>query len=254
VRLATLATPPFASVFTGVLAAVFAALFAGPSPAAADSFTERLSYTVEWRLIHAGNVVVESGPTSEVVRLESAGMVSALFKINDTYRVQFDSPFCATSSLMEAREGSRHRETAITFNRARSRAFLTEKDLVKNTIVSKTDVQIPNCAHDVITGLKQLRRTKVDVGQTVQLPVSDGRKSAAVKIEAQERERVTTPAGAFNTVRYEVNLLNGVVYSRTGRVFVWLTDDERRLPVQFRLRMNFPLGTITLQLEKDERP
>ena len=233
-------------MFLGVLAAL--------RLAAADPVTERLTYTVEWRLIHAGNVVVETGPASDVVKLESAGMVSALYKIEDTYRVQFDPSSCATTSSMDAKEGSRHRETTINFDRNRNRAFLTEKDLVKNTIVSKTDVQIPNCAHDVITGLKQLRRTKVDVGQTVQLPVSDGRKSAAVKIEAQERERVTTPAGAFNTVRYEVNLLNGVVYSRTGRVFVWLTDDERRLPVQFRLRMNFPLGTITLQLEKDERP
>jgi len=107
---------------------------------------------------------------------------------------------------------------------------------------------------DVVAGLLRLRRTRVEVGQSVQLPLSDGRKSAAVKIEAQERERLTTPAGAFNTVRYEVNVLNGVVYSRAGRVFVWLTDDERRLPVQIRLRMNFPLGTVTLELEKEEHP
>jgi len=232
---------------------VFGALLLA-APAAVDSFTERLSYTIEWRLIHAGNMVVDTGPTSDVLKLESAGMVSALYKVDDTYRVQFDSSFCAASSQMNSKEGSRHRETTVTFDRSRNRASLTEKDLIKNTIVSKTDVKTPNCAHEVITALKQLRRTKVEVGQSVQIPVTDGRKSAAVKVDAQERERVTTPAGAFNTVRYEVNLLNGVVYSRPGRVFVWLTDDERRLPVQFRLRMNFPLGTVTLELEKEEHP
>ena len=233
-------------MFLGVLAAL--------RLVAADSVTERLTYTVEWRLIHAGNVVVETGPASDVVKLESAGMVSALYKIEDTYRVQFDPSSCATSSSMNAKEGSRHRETTINFDRNRNRAFLTEKDLIKNTIVSKTDVQIPSCPHDVITALKQLRRTKVDVGQSVQIPITDGRKSAAVKIEAQERERVITPAGTFNTVRYEVNVLNGVVYTRTGRVFVWLTDDEKRLPVQFRLRLSFPLGTVTVELEKEDHP
>jgi hypothetical protein len=233
--------------------AVFGALGLA-APAAVDSITERLSYTIEWRLIHAGNMVVDSGPTSDALKLVSAGMVSALYKVDDTYRVQFDSSFCASSSLMNSTEGSRRRETTINFDRNRDRAFLTEKDLIKNAIVSRTDVQIPHCAHEVITALKQLRRTKVDVGQSVQIPVTDGRKSAAVKVEAQERERVITPAGAFNTVRYEVNILNGVVYSRSGRVFVWLTDDERRLPVQFRLRMNFPLGTVTLELEKEEHP
>jgi hypothetical protein len=155
---------------------------------------------------------------------------------------------------MDAKEGSRHRETAVNFDRNRNRAFLTEKDLDKNTIASRTDVQIPNCVHDVITALMRLRRMRVDIGQSVQLPISDGRKSAAVKVEAQEREQVKTPAGTFKTVRYEVNVLNGVVYSRKGRVFVWLTDDERRMPVQFRLRMNFPLGTVTLELEKEEHP
>lgn len=241
-----------ASLATLSLAGIAAALLAGAPPVAADSITERLSYTIEWRLIHAGNAVVETGPASDTLKLESAGLVSTLYKVQDTYRVQFDSSFCATSSLMDAREGSRHRETSITFDRNRSRAFLIEKDLVKNSIVSRTDVRIPDCAHDVITALKQLRRTKVDIGQSVQLPVTDGRKSAAVKIEAQEREQVITPAGTFKTVRYEVNLLNGVVYSRMGRVFVWLTDDERRLPVQIRVRMNFPLGTVTLELEKEE--
>jgi hypothetical protein len=229
-------------------------LFAPDGRAAADLFTERLSYTIEWRLIHAGNAVVESGPNSALLKLESAGMVSTLYKVDDTYKVQFDSPFCATSSMMDSKEGSRHRETAINFDRSRNRAFLTEKDLIRNTIVSKTEVQTPNCVHEVLAALQRLRRTRVEVGQSVQLPVSDGRKSAAVKVEAQEREQVKTPAGTFSTIRYEVNVLNNVIYSRQGRVFVWLTDDERRLPVQIRLRMNFPLGTVTLELEKEARP
>jgi hypothetical protein len=216
--------------------------------------TDRLTYTVEWRLIHAGNAVIESGPSSASVKLESAGLVSTLYKIQDAYRVQFDAPFCATSSVMNSKEGSRHRETTVNFDRNRNRAALIEKDLDKNSIVSKADIQIPNCVHDVVAGLLRLRRTKIEVGQSAQLPLSDGRKSAAVKIEAQEREQVKTPAGTFNTVRYEVNILNGVVYTRTGRVSVWLTDDERRLPVQIRLRMNFPLGTVTLELEKEEHP
>ena len=219
---------------------------------AADAAQERFTYSIEWRLIHAGTAILESTPSSATLKLESAGLVSTLYKVQDTYRVDFDSPFCATSSLMNAMEGSRHRETAVTFDRRQNRAFLTEKDILKNTLVSKTEVQIPNCVQDVVSALLRLRRTKVEIGQSTQLPVSDGRKSSLVKVEAQERERIKTAAGTFNTIRYEANLLNGVVYSRKGRAFIWLTDDERRVPVQIRLRMNFPLGTVTLELDKEE--
>jgi hypothetical protein len=221
---------------------------------AADSPTERLHYTVEWRLIHAGDAVLEFGPSSGTLKLESAGMVSTLYKIQDTYRAQFEAGFCTGSTLMDAREGSRHRETTVQFDRNRNWAYLTDKDLDKNSVMGKADVQTPHCVHDVVAGLLQLRRMKIEPGQSVQLPVSNGRKSAAVKVEAQEREQMRTPAGTFKTVRYEINILNDVVYARQGRVFVWLTDDERRIPVQIRVRTNFPLGTITLELAKEEHP
>ncbi len=63
---------------------------------------------------------------------------------------------------------------------------------------------------------------------------------------------MTTPAGKFKTMRYEASLMNGVVYQRKGRVFVWLTDDANRTPVKIVLRLSFPVGTVTLQLQSEE--
>jgi hypothetical protein len=92
----------------------------------------------------------------------------------------------------------------------------------------------------------------VGVGQSAQIPVSDGRKSAPVKVTAQEREEIKTPLGAFKAIRYETDLMNGVVYTRKGDVWIWISDDARRLPVQIRLRTTFPISTVTLTLEKEE--
>jgi len=113
---------------------------------------------------------------------------------------------------------------------------------------------VPNCVHEVMGAILKLRGMTLGPGQSAQIPMSDGRRSAAVKIEAHEREDLKTPVGAFKTMRYEAFMLNGVIYTRKGRVELWLTDDARRLPVQIRLRMNFPVGTVTLQLEKEEHP
>jgi hypothetical protein len=55
-------------------------------------------------------------------------------------------------------------------------------------------------------------------------------------------------------MRYEAHLFNDVLYRRKGRLFVWLTDDEKRLPVQIRVRLSFPVGTISFELEKAEFP
>jgi hypothetical protein len=86
----------------------------------------------------------------------------------------------------------------------------------------------------------------------MQVPLSDGKKSAAVKVDAQEREEVSTPLGKFKTIRHEVHMFNNVLINKKARLLVWLTDDERRLPVQIRVRMQFLIGTIDLKLEKYE--
>jgi len=240
-----------------LLAASWALPAPRPSPADADlAFTGngKLTYNIEWRLIHAGTAVIDASSSEGHVKLESAGLVSALFKVEDTYSVHYDEPFCATSSVLDSREGKRHRETNITFDRTRNRATFVERDVLKNTVLLSSQIDIPHCVHDVVGAIFRLRDAHIEPGQSTELPMSDGRRVAQVKIEAQERESVKTAAGSFNTIRCEVNLLNGVVYTRKGRVFIWLSDDSRKIPVQIRLRMQFPISTVTLQLQKEEHP
>jgi len=176
--------------------------------------TERLIYDVEWRLIHAGSVVVDAQKTSAHMKLESEGMVSSLFKVDDAYGVTYDEPFCATSSSLDAQEGKRHHETRVTFDRSKNRADYMERDVLKNAVLHTYDTAIPNCVHDVLGALISLRAMGLSPGQSAQMPVSDGHKSASVKVEALDREEIRTPAGTYKTIRCEPYLMNGVVYSR----------------------------------------
>jgi hypothetical protein len=82
--------------------------------------------------------------------------------------------------------------------------------------------------------------------------VTDGKKSVMAKVEAQQREDIKTPEGVFKTIRYEAYLFDNVLYRRSARLYIWLTDDRRKLPVQIRVRLQFAIGSITLQLEKHE--
>ena len=85
-----------------------------------------------------------------------------------------------------------------------------------------------------------------------ELPVSDGKKVIMARVESQAKETIRTPLGQFNATRYEAFLFNGVLYARKGRLFVWISDDDKRLPVQIRVQLPFYVGTITLQLEKTQ--
>jgi hypothetical protein len=218
---------------------------------------ETLYYNVEWRLITAGKARIDwsasPAPRSGYqlrMRLESIGMVSKLFKVEDDYSAEMSPALCIEASQLTALEGRRQRETKITFEHGK--ANYLERDLTQNTVVAAQEIDVPACLQDVAGGLYFLRTLALEPGQNTQVPVTDGKRSAMARVEAQQREDVRTPSGLYKTVRYEVYLFNNVLYRRPAHLYVWVSDDRARLPVQIRVRMQFTIGTITLQLEKHE--
>lgn len=221
---------------------------------------ENLEYEVEWRLVNAGHAKLsllqspsQAQPEREMkLHLESAGLVSRLFHVNDDYISNATDNFCAENTFMAAHEGSREKETKVNFDSSAHKAFYNEHDLVKNITIAH-EVGIPNCAHDIIGGLYELRTLSLEPGKSVFLPVSDGKKSVNMKIECQRREEIKTLLGPRKTLLYEIFAFNDVLFRRPGHIHIWLTDDARRVPVQIEIRLQFTIGTVTLRIAKDEK-
>jgi hypothetical protein len=219
-----------------------------------------LYYNVEWRLVDAGKAKLNWAKASQPshagwqmnLHLESAGLVSKLYKVNDDYMAELNRDLCVQNTHTLAHEGSRQRDTVVHFDSGAKKASYLERDLTSHAVLS-LETDIPACVHDVIGGLFFLRMQNFEPGHSVEVPVSDGKKSILARIEAQEREQIKVPAGTFKTIRCEAFLFNGKLYRRPGHLYVWFTDDARKLPVRIQVRLHFTIGTITFQLEKEDR-
>lgn len=230
-------------------AALLLALAAWPACAG-----ETFHYKAEWRLMHAGNIVLAYSDGGAHMTLETVGMVSKLHRVNDDYRVQFRSGSrCSESILFKIEEGKKRNEARATFPAQAGKSSYVEVNTLNNETVRTAELDVPACVHDVISALAQLRSAGRPKESEFTMPVSDGRKFAQVKVWQRGKERVKTAAGTFDTVKYEAGLMNGVIFRRSGRMFFWLTDDARRLPVRVRMQMSFFFGTVTIDLVKEDR-
>lgn len=241
--------------------ALYSQTGSSPPAAGADSLTrETLTYGIEWRLFRAGvaklswQPILQAKPTYDVnLHLESAGTLAKLYKVDDAYHSRLEDNLCASYFTLKTIEGKRSRDTQVNVDRNHRRATYVERDLIANKTVATHQIDVPACVPDVIGALQRMRLSSITPGQSMQIPVTDGKKWTNAKVEAQEREDVKTPSGAYKTVRYEAYLFDGALFARKARLFVWLTDDGRKLPVQIRVKFAFPVGTVTLQLEKEEK-
>ena len=249
------------------LACAWLALIAIPSslPQSAANLAafpnqETLSYDIEWRLINAGAAQLRLDPRKSgdkvtwqsKLHIESAGLVSKLYKLDDHYTTEMEGQFCTDRIDVDAIERSKHHETKVIYDHARGKATYVERDLLKNSTFKTSEVDIPACVSDVIGGIYKLRTLKLAPGQSAQIALSDGKKSVSARVDAQQREQIKTRAGTFNTIRCEAFLFNGVLYARKAQLTIWLTDDVRQMPVQIRARMSFPIGSITLELASEQ--
>jgi hypothetical protein len=220
-------------------------------------YPEKATYRIEWRLMTAGSATLQLSHGDKQnwqleLDLTSAGVVDRLYQISDTYKLTTNERFCGVNSVLDGREGKRRFSTRMDFDAARHKVFLAENDLVKNTVV-KAETDIAPCTYEVMGALSALRAMKPEPGNTLSLSLTNGRKMVSAKVEAQARETLHLNGKSYSTIKYEAHVFNNVVYRRKGRLFMWITDDADRIPVQFRLQIGFPVGAITLELEKHER-
>ena len=186
------------------------------------------------------------------LHLESAGLVSRLYRVLDNYKAVMTNRFCGIDVQLDALEGKRHTVTHLMFDDPQHKVEYDEHDLLKNT-TAKNNLPIAPCTHEITGALADLRASAMEPGHAATIPITNGKKMAYARVEAQAKERISVNGKTYSTIRYEAFLFDNVLYKRKGTFFLWITDDPERIPVQFRIRLGFPIGAITVTLEKEEK-
>ena len=71
-----------------------------------------------------------------------------------------------------------------------------------------------------------------------------------MEVQTLGREKVKTPAGEFATIKVRTFPKYEGVFMSKGEIFVWLTDDSRKVPVL--MKSTISIGAIISTLTKME--
>jgi hypothetical protein len=223
-----------------------------PSPIRAFQPGETLTYAVSWsKIITAGTAVMEVkgerlSDGREVLRFivmgRSTGLVDKLYRVNDTVQSVFD-PLTMQSLSYSIKEsyGKRKRRRELVFDRARTRAVSRLNDDPPETF------DIPEQAQDVLSLLYYLRtREDFTIGNAMVIEVHDSGKNWSVEIHTLGREKVKTRAGEFPTIKIRTYPRHEGVFMNKGVVYIWLTDDSRKVPVLMKSTLKVGSFVFTL--------
>ncbi len=210
---------------------------------------ESLTYDVSWsKIVTAGTAVMEvkqeTTPDRKdllrfIVTSRTVGLIGKLYPLGDTIWTVFDPQIMQSLSYnLTASRGKRKRRVRLVFDHARKTAVSTTNDDPPETVA------IPDQVQDTLSALYYVRtREDLDSGRPITFEVCDHGKTWPVAVQTVGKEKVQTRAGKFATLK--VRAQKGLLMSE-GEMFIWFTDDSRKVPVLIKSTVS--IGSLVFTL------
>lgn len=208
---------------------------------------ERLEFSINYGPIVAGSAAMEIEEITRynnhkcfrlVSTAKSNKFFSLFFKVND--RVESLMDVYGLFSLhfeKHLREGKYRADRYVDFDQKRHLAFADG-----DTMPVKEYVQ------DALSSLYYIRTLNLQVGNSVFVENHSDKKNYSLEVKVLRREKVRVPAGEFDCLVVEPMLRASGIFKHKGKLTVWLTDDQFKIPVLMKSKV--AVGSIASKLKR----
>jgi Protein of unknown function (DUF3108) len=213
---------------------------------------EELTFEVSWLGISVGVATLRVGKQirtdgHDVLPLWSTAhshpFFSTVYAVDDRVESHLDLRQLLTRYYrIRLKEGGYRVHREVTFDPVQQRATYSKNHQSARLLPTGA------AAQDPLSSLYVVRTLPLQVGASVYLPIFDRGKTSLTEIQVLQRERLQLPFGTVHTLKLQPLLQTSGIFQRDGELFIWLTDDARRVPVQMLSRIT--MGSVTARLRK----
>ena len=221
--------------------------------AAAGGPGERLTYSVQYLGMQVGGMTaeIEPGPggTWEIHgRAMSASWYDRIYSVND-HIISWWTPGVGSSRYVTYfREGRFQQDQDM---RLSAGGFAVDRRQLRDEgweEWSNTYKGVGYEVEDPVSAFYRLRALPLEFGVTYDLPVFTGRLVTHILAEVEARERVDSNFGERDVIRVRLYSKRKKDLKGKGRIWLWLTDDEDRVPLQV-LWKSSSIGSVKATLK-----
>jgi len=211
---------------------------------------EKLTFKIKYGFVTAGVSVMQvqderiiSGRKVNHVIFEVNSVPSFdwIYKVRDRYETFIDQKGLFPWRFEQhIREGGYKRDYSAYFDQRKHKAFTSEGIF-----------SIPEYVNDIISAF-YLSRTfdysNLKVNDEIHLKNFHKGKSYNLDLIYRGREEIDVPAGKFRCILIEPKVKAGGLFKSEGSIYVWLSDDELKVPI--KVKSKIVVGSIDAVLSK----
>jgi len=223
---------------------------------------ERALYRATWNglfsvasaQVHTNAKLVDGKKVIHVrVDAKTSGALELIWKMRDTISSTFDAgALTPTHFVFSQRENSRVIDTDAKFDQRTKRWAVNRQQVGKRTKIYQFE---SNNTLDPITAVYLARSTEFKVGDKLYFKVFGGRYQYLLELSVEKKEPVELESGktveAYRIVPRIQNITKNGYAGRVNEAAIWISADERRMPIKMSSKVLF--GSVHLELVEEKR-
>jgi len=184
----------------------------------------------------------------------SKGFFTKLFnlKVHEQIESRVDaSSFTLQKTTILDEQGKRVRTTETLYDRSTGKMSWTQRDPNNPNVEPRTAVvDFAGQLQDVLSAIYFLRTQPLQVGKTVEVFVGESGRVWRIPIHVMEKKKIRTVVGQVSALRVEPELFgpDNLIDGEKGQFSIWITDDQRRIPISARIKTDY--GTFDIKLKR----
>lgn len=217
---------------------------------------ETLKYNVGWSFIVAGTATLTTGrivDNNGVLAYElradakSHSIIDAVFKVRDINISWLDvNSLKSLGYWQSVREGKYARDEWLILD-YNSHTYNNHKQDKQGNVKTQQLTFTGDSVLDMLSSLYYVRLQPLPEKGVVYFDIINRKQQYPLKVTVLGKKKVKVKAGEFNCIVVEPQFSGeGIFISKGKSLKVWLTDDERRLPVKMAAEVF--IGSVTAEL------
>ena len=220
---------------------------------------EKINYEIKYGFVTAGTAALVTGSNYIMVNgrncydinllVNSSSSFEWVYKFDERYSCVIDAegifPWKYSQRIREGRDYKRDFEAIFDQDSMKVRTYTGEFEPKK----FEGEYKIPKFTQDALCAFYWARTTdfsNLNIGDMLTVQSFYNEVVYNLRIKYLGTENIEVQAGEFRCRMFQPMVKEGVLNSKADDIIVWITDDERRLPV--RIQISVIIGSVKVDL------
>ena len=185
--------------------------------------------------------------------VSSKGFFTRLFNLRFRERVESvvePKSFTIRKSTILDEQGKRVRQSEMHFDPNKGQLSWTQKDPNDPSREPRNaTAHFSGQLQDILSAIYFIRTQPLAVGKSFEIFISDSGQVYRVPVQVVERKRMKTIFGKVNVFRVDPAIFgpDSLIEQEKGQLSLWITDDQRRIPVGVKIKSDYGIFDIKLK-------